>query len=366
MEVPFISLKEDNAEVLDDYLKKVREIVETSTFILGPEVNQFEDAFAKKLGLQYAIGVASGTDALLMSLDALGIGKGDEVIVPAYTFIATANVVVRLGATPVFVDILEDDYTISPKKIKTAITPKTKAVIPVHLYGKSARMDEILQIAKENNLFVVEDVAQATGAKFKGKYLGSLGSVGAFSFYPTKNLSCAGDGGLITTNDDDLAQKIYAFRDHGKPKFEKVGYNSRLPSIQAAILSLKLKSLDQKNEERIKNALLYNELFKGRSAIITPNAGEIGSHVFNVYTIRVPRRDELKQHLADNGIGSAIYYPEPLHTQPCFSFLGYAITDFPISEKVPEEVLSLPVSPGLKEEEIKYVAKTVMEFYEKK
>jgi len=363
--IPFLDLKHQHKSLKNEILKAIEEVIDSSQFILGSFVKDFEEEFKKICGSKYVLGLNSCTDALFLSLKALGIGPGDEVITPVYTFVATADVVIRTGAKPVFVDVDEDTFNIDVNKIEEAITKKTKAIIPVHLYGLSAEMKPIMEIARKYNLYVIEDCAQSILAKYNGQFCGTIGISGGFSFYPTKNLGGMGDGGVLITDNSELAQLVYKYRDHGKGKgyyYDVIGYNSRLDAIQAMILKVKLKYLKKWVEDRIKNAYLYNELFKN-SNIKTPKDFGKDSHVYNLYTIQVEKRDELMDYLNKKGIQTAVYYPLGNHLQKCFAFLGYKKGDFPICEKITPEVLSLPVYWGLKRKEIEYIAESIINFY---
>lgn len=372
MNVPFQNIKATHEEFLREYFRDLQKIFQSdSPDFIGsnsPTVKEFEAACAEYLGVKHALGLNSGTDALLLALDALGIGHHDEVILPAFGFIATADVILRLHAKPVFVDIDPDTFNIDPDAVEAAITPNTKAIIPVDLFGRAADMGRITEIAQKHNIAVIEDVAQAMGAEFEGKKLGSIGTFGCFSFYPTKNLGGCGDGGLITTNDDALADKIRLFRDHGRGPggFEIIGYNSRLDPIQARYLSYKLPDLDDTIFDRIDNARLYNKLF-AESDLTTPQISEDDTdltHSFNLYTVRVRDRDRLRRYLAEKGIGSAIYYDIVMPLTPALAKLGHKPGEFPHSEKAAKTVISLPVYPGLKRRQIEQVAEEVNQFLE--
>lgn len=369
--IPFQNLKVTHESFLRDFLRDLGTLFQSPTpdFIgaNSKTVGEFEKTVAEYLGVKHALGVGSGTDALLLALDALGIGPGDEVIVPAFGFIATADVVVRLGATPVFVDIDPVSFNIDPAKMEAAITERTRALIPVHLYGQAADMTAIMEIARSRNLPVIEDVAQAMGAEHNGRKLGSIGLFGAFSFYPTKNLGAAGDGGLLVTNDDEMARRIRLYRDHGKNAegvFEVVGYNSRLDSIQARYLNYKLPDLDDSIQDRIENARLYNQLFAD-TEVEVPAVPEDGlSHSFNLYTIKVRDRDRLQIFLREKEIQTAVYYPYAMPMAPALSRFGHKAGDFPAAEETARQVLSLPIWPGLKRKEIERVAECVNQFLE--
>jgi dTDP-4-amino-4,6-dideoxygalactose transaminase len=368
MKVPLLDLVAQHHTIREEVMAAVERVFDTQQFIMGAGVADFESAAAKYCQVKHAIGCASGSDALLMALMALGIGEGDEVITTSYTFFATASAITRVGARPVFVDIAYDDFNLDVDLIERAITPRTKAIMPVHLYGQCARMDVILDITRKHNLHVIEDAAQAIGSDFKGQRAGTMGAVGCFSFFPSKNLGGAGDGGMMTTNDDELAARLSILRVHGmEPKYYHsiVGICSRLDALQAAVLGVKLKYLDQWTAARQSNAARYGQLFKeaGLTEIITPKVHSDGRHIFHQYTIRCPRRDELKAHLQAAGIGVEIYYPLPLHQQECFAFLGYKSGDLPTTEQAARECLSLPIYPELAAEQQQYVVEKIAEFY---
>lgn len=376
MKIPILDLTRQYRAIKEEIDGAIYRVLESGRFILGPEVEAFEAEIAKYLGVKHAVSVASGTDALLLSLKALGIGPGDGVIVPSFTFFATAGVVANVGATPIFVDIDPKTFNIDPQKVRELIanrpslTVSLKAIIPVHLYGQPADMDEIMAIAEEWNLYVVEDAAQAIGAEYKGKKVGTFGHLGCFSFFPTKNLGAYGDGGLVVTNDDELAERVRMLRVHGsKPKYyhHMVGTNSRLDALQAAILRAKLPHLDKWSSARIQLANRYDELLRNLDGIVLPYRASDRTHIFHQYTIRIPRgkRDPLRLFLSQHGIGTEVYYPFPLHLQPCFRHLGYKKGDLPESERACDEVLSLPMFPELTEEEQDYVVSVIREFFEK-
>ncbi len=365
--VPMLDLTPQNAPLLDEIRDAIDEVIRSNQFILGPRVQAFEEQVAGYLGARHAIGVSSGTDAILAALMAAGIGPGDEVITTPFTFFATVSCVVRLGARPIFVDIEPDTFNIDPNLIDRAVTDKTRAILPVHLFGQPAEMDPIVAIARARGLMVIEDAAQAIGATYKDRPAGTLGEIGCFSFYPTKNLGAFGEGGLITTNDDDLAHRCRLVRAHGmEPRYyhKCIGGNFRLHGLQGAVLSVKLPHLDGWNDGRRRNAAFYDQALAG-VPVVTPAVRSYNGMIYNQYTIRAGggHRDALRQHLADAGIGSDIYYPLPLHVQECFAGLGYKPGDFPASEAAAAEVLSLPIYPELTREQLRYVADTIAAFY---
>jgi dTDP-4-amino-4,6-dideoxygalactose transaminase len=367
MQVPLLDLKAQYAAIRDDVLKQINEVLDSQRCIGGPKVEELEKKIAEVCGCKYAVGVSSGTDALLAGLMSLGIGPGDEVITTPFTFFATAGCIARVGARPVFVDIDPKTYNINPALIEPVITAKTKAIMPVHLYGQVADMDPIMQIAGQASLAVIEDACQAISAAYKGKKAGSIGTCGCFSFFPSKNLGGIGDGGMVTTNDEELYHKLFIMRNHGsEPKYyhKFIGGNFRLDPIQAAALLVKLPLLDTWSQARRNNAAYYNKKFKD-SVVGTPYVAADCVSIFNQYVIRVPRRDELLKHLQSQQIGCEIYYPVPLHLQECFAYLGRKQGSFPESEKAAAQVLALPVYPELTDEMKDYVAKTILAFYSK-
>jgi len=349
MAVPLLDLKRQYEPIkkrLDDAVLKV---LDHGRFILGPEVAELEAKVAVFSGTKYGIGVASGTDALLLSLRAAGVGPGDEVIVPDYSFFASSGVISRLGATPVFVDIEEDTYNLDPAKIAEKLTSKTKAIMPVHLFGQLADMDPIMKIADEHDLIVVEDAAQAIGAKYNGKCAGTFGQFGCFSFFPSKNLGAAGDGGMVVVGEEHRYTLLRMLRIHGwKKKYhtEIVGYNSRLATIQAAVLLVKIDYLPVWTEARIKHAKVYDEAFAGTN-IVTPVVRDYAYHIYNQYTIAVKNRDELQAALKEKQIGHDVYYPVPFHMLECYKDMPYKKGDFPVSEKAADSVVSIPVFPEM-------------------
>lgn len=364
MKVPLLDLKAQYASVKTEILEQVAEVLESQICIQGPKVAELERRVAELSGCKFGVGVSSGTDALLAALMALGVGPGDEVITTSFTFFATAGCVSRTGARPVFVDIDPRTYNIDPARIEAAITPRTKGIIPVHLFGQMCDMDRVMEVARRHGLFVIEDAAQAISASYKGRKAGSMGDVGCFSFYPTKNLGAAGDGGMIVTSDVELNEKLLVMRAHGsKPKYyhKVVGGNFRLDPIQAAVLLVKLPHLKEWSEARRRNAERYDKLFAG-TAIGTPWISPDCDSIYNQYVIRVQDRDALIEHLSAAGVGTEIYYPVPMHLQECFADLGYREGDLPESEKAAKEVLALPIYPELTGEQIEYVAQRVLAF----
>jgi dTDP-4-amino-4,6-dideoxygalactose transaminase len=367
---PFLDLKAQFASIRDEVLTAVTRVLESQQFILGAEVKQFEDEIAAKLGAKHAIGCASGTDALILALMAPEIGPGDEVITTPFSFVATAGSIAQVGARPVFVDIEPYSFNLDPKKLEQAITPNTRAIMPVHLFGLPADLDPILAIAKSKKLLVIEDAAQAIGAQYNGQSAGTIADFGCFSFFPSKNLGAAGDGGLIATNDAAMAERLRMIRVHGsKSKYfhDVQGINSRLDALQAAILRVKLRHLDQWADRRAGRAQRYRRLFdeKGLARFVQypPLASAAFYHVYNQFTIRAQRRDELKDFLGKAGIPAEIYYPRCLHLQKAFSSLGYRTGDFPVAERTSQDVLSLPVFPELTDEQQDAVVRAIRNFY---
>jgi len=362
MQVPLLDLKAQYAQIKNDVLKAIGEVLDSQVCIGGPKVAELEKQVAEVSGCKFGIGVSSGTDALLASLMSLGIGSGDEVITTPFTFFATAGCIARTGAKPVFVDIDPKTYNINPALIEKAVTKKTKAIMPVHLYGQMADMNPIMAVAKKHNLYVVEDAAQSISSVYKSKKAGSIGTCGCFSFFPSKNLGGIGDGGMIVTNDEKLAGKMKIMRDHGQNPtyyYNFVGGNFRLDPIQAAALLVKLPHLDKWSQARRNNAEYYNKKFAD-AAIKTPYINPDCITIYNQYVVRVAKRDELVKTLRENGVGCAAYYPLCLHMQQCFAYLGYKQGDFPEAEKAANEVLALPVYPELTDEMKDYVVQTVL------
>ncbi len=367
MKVDLLDLKAQYQGIREEVEAAIEKVLNHQHFILGPEVKEFEEEIARYCGVNYAIGVASGSDALLISLMAIGVGKGDIVLTTPYTFFATAGSIFRLGARPVFIDIDPKTYNIEPAKIEKYIKrcSKVKAIIPVHLFGQCADMDPILELAEHNGLKVIEDAAQALGSEYKGRKAGTMGDIGCFSFFPSKNLGGLGDGGMVITNDQSLAERFRSLRVHGlgkvKYSYNNIGINSRLDTIQASVLRVKLSYLDKWSEDRRNNAAFYDRAFKG-SPVVTPYVTDYSRHIYNQYVIRIPDRDGLLAHLSSAEIGCAIYYPIPLHIQNCFKSLGYKEGDFPESERAAKETLSIPVYPELTEEQKHYAVDKILEF----
>lgn len=363
---PFIDLKAQYLKIKDEILKSINEILESSHYILGENVKAFEEEVKSYLDVKEAIGVASGTDALHLALRALNIGKEDEVITTPFTFFATVEAILYVGATPVFVDIDDETYNIDPDKIEQKITARTKAIIPVHIFGCPADMEKVTEIAKNYRLKVIEDSAQAFGAKLKNKKTGTFGDIGCFSFYPSKNLGCFGDGGMVVTNDYELAEKIRILRNHGSRGryiHETVGLNSRLDEIQAGILRVKIKYIDKYNELRRKKAALYTKFLS--DFVGTPKEPEGSYHVYHLYSIRSRERDRIKQTLFNHGYPSVVYYPIPMHLQDALKFLGYKIGQFPVAEKVSREILSLPIYPEIPDEDIFQISQIIIKCLQK-
>lgn len=351
--IPLISLKEQYEAIESELLDEMRKVLQSGQYILGPKVNQLEETVAEKLGVGYAVAVANGTDALILTLDAYGIGEGDEVITTPFTFFSTAEAISRVGAKPVFADVDPRTYTICPKKIKEKITSSTKAIIPVHLFGQCAEMDVINRIARDHNLLVIEDACQAYGSTYKGKEAGSLGNAGCFSFFPTKNLGTLGDGGMVTTSDAQLAQKIRSLRVHGSIKkyhHQQIGYNSRLDELHAAILMVGLRHIDQWNKQRIALGERYNNKLQGIKQMKLPKTTENSRHVYHLYCIESKNRKGIIEYMKKKNIQTGIYYPCCLHLQDAYRHLGYKAGDFPIAEQLSERLFAIPLSPFLSTE----------------
>lgn len=369
MPVPLLDVNAQNHPLESEFTAAFQRVFQTGHFIMGTEVAAFESEIRGIVNAKHALGISSGTDAILLALMALGIGPGDEVLCPTFTFFATAGCVSRVGATPVFVDVSEKDFNISLKDLEKKITPKTKAIIPVHLFGQSAQMDAILELAKKHNLFVIEDAAQAIGAKYQGKDVGTLGHFGCYSFFPSKNLGGLGDGGLLVTNDDALAAKAIVLRNHGmEPKYyhSVVGGNFRLDALQAAFLRVKIPHYASYSERRRANASYYLERFSGIQGLILPSAQDGNTHIWNQFTLRVldGKREALKQHLQNAKIGCDVYYPLTLDQQECFTSLPESSRQgCETAHQLSQEVLSIPIYPELSETQRNEVAETVLAFF---
>lgn len=396
MQIPLINLKKQYETIKTECDKKVLDILSSAQYIMGENVNAFEKEFSEYLGVKHCISVANGTDALIIALKVLGIGEGDEVITTPFTFFATAEAISAVGATPVFCDVRLETFNMDPDKIEKKITKNTKAIIPVHIFGQPCDMDEINDIAKRHNLYVIEDACQAVGSQYKGKMIGTLGDIACFSFFPTKNLGCAGDGGMIVTNDDNIAIICKALRAHGSGENGKkaynilnnineeveedtkqdntiynplkyynylIGHNSRLDEIQAAILRVKLPYLDEWNDKRRQIAKYYNEELKD-TKLVTPYEDENVKHIYHMYILQSERREELVSYLKEKGIATGIYYPIPLHLQEAYTYLGYKEGDMPNAEYLSKRTFAIPMFPELTEEEMKYIVQALKEFGE--
>jgi len=366
--IPFIHLKDEFSEIAPAVKDAIEKVLSSQQFVLGEACDAFEKAVAEKLGIRYAIGVASGVDSILLSLKAIGIGEGDEVITSPFTFFATANAIVKAGARPVFCDITPETFNLDPLRVEAAITPSTKAILPVHLYGQCAAMDAFLALGKKYNLPLIEDAAQAFGAKWNQAPAGSMGLTGCFSFYPSKNLGGYGDGGMVVTSHAGVAEKIKTLRNcglSGPGLHGELGYNSRLDALQAAVLSVKLSRIDQWNNDRNRIASVYLNAL-GNTGIRLPVTAAGNYHVYHQFTIRHAKRNALRQYLQEAGIGWGVYYPIPLHLQPCFEFLKHSRGDFPEAEAASDEVLSLPIRPQLREEDVHFIVGRIKEFLKEK
>jgi dTDP-4-amino-4,6-dideoxygalactose transaminase len=366
MKVPLLDLNAQYNGILPDIRQEIEKVFASHAYKLGPQVKEFEHDIEEFCQVEHAIGCASGTDALILALLALGISEGDEVITSPFTFFATAGSVHRVGARPVFVDVDPRTYNIDPDKIEAAITPKTKAIMPVHLFGQCSDMDKIMKIAKAHDLKVIEDNAQGIGARFNGKTAGTIGDIGTLSFFPSKNLGAMGDAGMCLTRNKNLADKMIQLRQHGEnPQYYHrwVGLNSRLDTIQAAVLLVKLRSLDNWSRQRRKNAQYYFEHLKNIKHIKLPYIDEKAESIFNQFTILAENRDELMEYLRGHDIGCAVYYPVPLHLQQCFSYLNHQKGDFPISERLTESVLSIPIYSELSKDQLQSVVDMITKFY---
>lgn len=366
LDVPLLDLKTQYAALKSEVMPVIEEILDSQYMINGPAVGEFECAAAGYCNTKFAVGCSSGTDALILSMMALGLQPGDEIITTPFTFFATAGSIHRQGLKPVFIDIEPGTFNLDPEQLEAAVNEKTRAIMPVHLFGQVADMDAVLDVAEKHDLKVIEDAAQAIGAKQNDAPAGSLGDAGCFSFFPSKNLGGAGDGGLITTQDEDLYKRLLMMRNHGAHEryyHDEVGGNFRLDTLQAAYLSIKLKHLESWHEGRRANASFYDEGLAGIDQVQTPVIAEGNQSIYNQYTLRVQQRDELQKYLGEAGIGSAIYYPLCMHEQKCFSYLGHHKGDFPVAEQASDEVLSLPIYPELKEEQLAHVVETIKAFY---
>ncbi len=366
MNIRFLDLGRIHEPLKEEIFKEITEVIDTNSYILGNKVDEFESNFAKFHDMNYGVGVDSGTSALELSLKALGIGEGDEVITVANTFIATASAIAFAGATPILVDC-DENYNINTKLIEEAITPKTKAIIPVHLYGQPADMKEIQEIATKYNLKIIEDACQAHGADYNGKKVGNFGELACFSFYPGKNLGAMGDGGMVLTNNKELADKLKMLRNYGQSKkyyHDFLGYNKRLDSIQAAVLNIKLKHLEEWNTQRREIAKKYKNLLKG-TPVVLPNEKSDRKHVYHLFVIRVPEREKFMDFMKNNGIDTGIHYPIPIHLQKAYSYLSHKEGDFPRTEEFSKHIVSLPMFPGMSDAEIEYVCSKINEFYSK-
>ena len=365
--IPLVDLKAQYDSIKPEIDNAIQRVLDSTSFIMGEELERFEEEFALFCNTKYAIGVANGSDALILALRACDINKGDEVITVPHTFIATAEAISNVGGKIIFVDIDSKSYTVDVSKIEEKISNKTKAIIPVHLYGQPADMDPIMRLTKKYNLKVIEDAAQAHGAEYKGKKVGSIGDVACFSFYPGKNLGAYGDAGMITTNNEEIANKLKMLRNHGrltaKYEHEIEGYSSRLDNLQAAILRVKLKYLNKWNDLRRRNAKKYNELLSNIGGIITPYEADYAKHVYHLYVIRTEDRDKLREELKSNGIATGIHYPIPLHLQEAYNYLGYKSGDFPVTEKASKEILSLPMFAELSDEQIEEIVELIKNCY---
>lgn len=365
MNVPFIDLSKQTDALLAQYASAAKRVLGSNRFILGPENEAFEKEASGYLGTRHAIGLASGSDALLLALQAAGIGAGDEVITTPFSFFATASAIERSGAKIVFADIDPETFNLDAGDAELKMNAKTKAILPVHLYGQSADLDRLTALARSKKVIVIEDAAQSFGCRYKGRMTGTLGEAGCYSFYPTKNLGGVGDGGLLVTSNDRIAERVRSLRNHGQSKryvHESIGMNSRLDDLQAAILRIKLKKLDGWNRARQKHAAVYDEAFSDLP-VRRPVKREGCEHIYHLYTLRTPRRAALASHLERSGIGSAVHYPIPLHLQSCFSGRGWKKGDLPQAEKASDEVISLPMFPELTQVQLKAVISAVRDFF---
>jgi UDP-2-acetamido-2-deoxy-ribo-hexuluronate aminotransferase len=374
-EIQMVDLKAQYKKIGAEVDTAMKSVLESTAFIKGPDVNLFEEELQYYMGVKHVVSCANGTDALYLAMMVLGLKPGDEIITTNFTFIATVEVVALLGLKLVIVEPESGTFNISVEAIKKAITPRTKAIVPVHLFGQCADMESIMALAHKHNLFVIEDAAQATGAEYyfrdgSSKKAGTIGHIGTTSFFPSKNLGCYGDGGALYTNDDDYARKLRSIANHGmkvRYHYDDIGINSRLDTIQAAVLRVKLKYLTQFNKARVLVADHYDEAFAGCTAITTPERAAWSSHIFHQYTLKITngKRDELKKFLESNNIPSMVYYPGPLHVQEAYRYLGYKESDFPVTTKLCQQVLSLPMHPDMEQEQVDYIVLKVLEFFDK-
>ena len=366
LKIPLVDLKAQNRTIQAELQAAIDRVIDTTSFIMGKDVAEFENEFAAFCGVSHVIGVSSGTSALHLALRAIGVSRGDEVITVPHTFIATVEAIIHCGGKPVFVDVDWDSYTLDASKLMEAISPRTRAILPVHLYGQCADMQPILEFARNQGVSVVEDAAQAHGATYHGRKAGTMGEVACFSFYPGKNFGAFGDAGAISTNDLEVAEKVRRLRDHGrKEKYvhQEIGYGERLDTMQAAILRVKLARLSQWNARRREIAALYSEQLSILPNLQVPKVREKDAHVFHLYVIRSPQRDELLDYLKRRGVMAGIHYPVPLHRQPALEAWGYQLGDFPVSEELSRTVLSLPLYPEMTDEQVNRVIQAVCEFY---
>jgi dTDP-4-amino-4,6-dideoxygalactose transaminase len=362
MTIPMINLKKQFEDIRPEIVAAIVEVLESARYVLGPKVKELEKKMSAYIGVPDVVGVASGTDALHLALKALGLGEGDEVITTPFTFFATVESILYVGSKPVFADIETESFNIDPSGIEEKITPRTKAILPVHMFGQPAEMDRIMEIAGRHGLKVIEDCAQSFGASVGGKKVGGLGDAGCFSFYPSKNLGAFGDGGMITVKGGQAAERIVGLRNHGTLRgyvHEEVGFNSRLDELQAAVLLVKMKRIDQYNEARRRKAGLYNGLLSGKVAY--PTERQDSYHVYHQYTIMSPKRDEIKRKLDEQDIASTVYYPVPLHLQPALALMDHGKGDFPNAEEAAETVLSLPICPEIADEDVERIAGIVLD-----
>lgn len=367
MNIPFLDLKAQYQKIKIEIKQRLEKVLDSAQFVLGAEVEEFEKNFASFCEAEYCVACNSGTSALHLALLASGIKPGDEIILPAHTFIATAEAVSYCQAMPVFAEIDSRTYTLDPEQVKSKITEKTRAIIPVHLYGQPADLDPLKEICQRGRMILIEDAAQAHGARYKKKRVGSFGDISCFSFYPGKNLGAYGEGGAVVTNDELLAHKIRMLRDHGQPRkyhHQTIGFNYRMDGFQGAVLNVKLRYIDEWNSLRRQKAKLYNELLD-KADVITPSEPDYAESVYHLYVILSENRERLKNYLEENGVGTGLHYPIPLHFQKAYQFLGYKKGDFPVTEKVSNSLLSLPIYPELDNSKIEYICELIKKFYPK-